>query len=397
VSSAHRLLLWYPIIICLLLGAMIPRNTFGSINPTIQWNLIEVGTEKAWNYTQGNPNIVVAVIDSGIDFTHQDLENQSWSNPNEIPGNGKDDDNNGYVDDIVGWDFRDNDNDPSPGHEHGTFVAGLIAADDDNQISVGIAPNIQLMSLRFLDDLNRFGGDDWDIFEEAIRYATQNEADIIHMSIQACGVPPNPFYEAIKDAYDLGIPIVSVTGNIPACGKTSVHYPGNYSEVIAVSATNQTRGIATFSCYGEQNEICAPGDKVSSIYPDTWTPQTGSGTSFSAPLVSGAIALILSLNDTLSIETIRSILHETSTDLGASGKDPFFGYGLLNVSAALEKVVIEYNNGRIPNVSNETMSSTSSATTTSSTVNGSTLNIIIGILTLTILFQKRKLKKLRKR
>ncbi|UCG90218.1 MAG: S8 family serine peptidase [Candidatus Heimdallarchaeota archaeon] len=372
-------------------GALAPKNAFSSIDPTIQWNLVDVGIENAWNYTQGNPDIVVAVIDSGIDFTHQDLENQSWTNPNEIPGNGMDDDNNGYIDDIVGWDFRDDDNDPSPGHKHGTFVAGLIAADDDNDICVGIAPNVKLMSLRFLDDQNKFGGEDWDIFEEAIRYATQNGGDIIHMSIQACGIPPNPFYDAIKDAYEMGIPIVSVTGNIPTCGKTMVHYPGNYTEVIAVSATNQTRGIASFSCYGGQNEISAPGDNVFSIYPDTWTPQTGSGTSFSAPLVSGAIALILSLNHSLSIETVRSILHETSIDLGATGKDSFFGYGLLNVSAALEKVVIEYNKGKIN--SNETKSSTSSTTIASSTINGSILSGIIGILTPTIFLHKRRLKK----
>lgn len=369
-----------------------PKKALSSLDPDIQWNLVDVGAEEAWNYTQGNPNIVVAVIDSGIDFTHQDLKNQSWSNPNEIPKNGKDDDKNGYVDDIVGWDFRDNDNDPSPGHKHGTFVAGLIAADDDNDICVGIAPNIHLMSLRFLNDQNRFGGEDWGIFEEAIRYATQNGADIIHMSIQACSIPPDPFHDAIIDAYELGISIVSVTGNIPACGKTHVHYPGNYSEVIAVSATNQSHGIASFSCYGGQNEICAPGDKVFSIYPDTWTPQLGSGTSFAAPLVSGTIALILSINPSLSIEEIRSILHETSNDLGVSGEDPFFGYGLLNVSAALEKVMLEYDNGSI---SNEPESSTSSITTTSSTINGLTINNIVGVLALTFIF-KRKLKKLRK-
>ncbi len=392
-SSALRFFLWYPMIIWLLLGAMIPRNTLGSINPNIQWNLIEVGTEKAWNYTQGNPNIVVAVIDSGIDFTHQDLENQSWSNPNEIPGNGKDDDNNGYVDDIVGWDFRDNDNDPSPGHEHGTFVAGLIAADDDNHISVGIAPNIRLMDLRFLNNQNRFLGDDWDMFIEALDYAIDNGADIVHLSIQTDGVPPSKFRRAIERVYENGMIIVSVTGN----NEDDVTYPGKYPEVIAVSATTKEREIAYFSSSGDQNEICAPGDKVSSIYPGTWSPQTGSGTSFAAPLVSGAIGLILSLNNSLSSETVRSILHETSIDLGTSGKDPIFGYGLLNVSAALEKVVIEYNNGIIPIISNENISSISSTTTTSSTINGSIFNTIVGIFTLTIFFHQSRLKKSREK
>ena len=307
-----------------------------SLDPDFQWNLIDVGAEKAWNYTQGRSKIVVAVIDSGIDFSHPDLMNQSWRNSDEIPDNGIDDDRNGYVDDIVGWDFRDDDKDPSPGHKHGTFIAGLIAADDDNHISVGIAPKIKLMAIRFLDDNLEFGGQDWDMFAEALDYAVNNGASIIQLSIEAYGVPPESFHEAIKRAYNSGVVVVSVTGNL----RDDVTYPGKYEEVIAVSATNKSRHIAEFSSPGEQNEICAPGERVYSIYPNKWTPQIGSGTSFAAPLVAGAIALMLSLNNTLTIETIRSILHDTCTDLGTSGNDPIFGYGLLNVPAALEKIII---------------------------------------------------------
>ncbi|MFW9904697.1 MAG: S8 family serine peptidase [Candidatus Thorarchaeota archaeon] len=367
-----------------LISPIAPRMALSSLDHDIQWNLIDVGVEKAWNYTQGRSKIVVAVIDSGIDFSHPDLVNQSWRNSDEIPNNGIDDDGNNYIDDIVGWDFRDNDNNPSPGHRHGTFVAGLIAADDDNHISVGIAPNIKLMAIRFLDDQLEFGGDDWDMFIEAIDYTVNNGANIIQLSIQAYGVPPESFHEAIKRAYNSGVVVVSVTGN----NENDVTYPGKYSEVIAVSATNKSRHIAEFSSPGEENEICAPGEDVYSIYPNKWTPQTGSGTSFAAPLVAGAIALMLSLNNTLGIETIRSILHETCTDLGTSGKDPIFGYGLLNVSAALEKVVDEYNNGTtiIP-----IETSSNNMTTTSS--NGTAINEIYGVLALIILCCKRKMKK----
>ncbi|MFX0185381.1 MAG: S8 family serine peptidase [Candidatus Hodarchaeota archaeon] len=331
-------------------------NAFSSLNPTFKWHLQEVGIEKAWNYTQGSKEITVAVIDSGIDFNHPDLINQSWVNPREIPENGQDDDNNGYIDDIKGWDFRDNDNDPSPpfaslpplnppaGHYHGTFVAGLIAADNDDNISVGAAPNISLMNLRFLDANNAFSGNDWGMFVKAINYAVINGANIIHLSIQACGIPPNSFHTAIKKAYESGIIVVSVTGNIPNCSppNTNVHYPGNYSEVIAVSATTKAREHADFSCTGDQNEICAPGEDIYSIYPSNNTLKLGSGVSFAAPLVSGTIALMLSLNRNLSIEIIREILHETSTDLGETGKDPIYGYGLLNASAAVEKLITEY-------------------------------------------------------
>ncbi|MHA2244401.1 MAG: S8 family serine peptidase [Candidatus Hodarchaeales archaeon] len=391
---SHRILLIWSLIIIysLVFGVIAPEKTLCSIDPDVQWNLIDIGAVKAWNYTQGMSNIVVAVIDSGVDFSHPDLMNQSWINPNEIPKNGLDDDNNGYVDDIVGWDFRDSDNDPSPGHEHGTFVAGLLAADDDDHICVGVAPNIRLMALRFLNDENRFGGGDWDMFIEALDYAVDNGARIIHLSIQADGIPPESFHTAIKRAYENEVIIVSVTGN----NKDDVTYPGKYSEVIAVSATTRVREIAHFSSTGDQNEICAPGDGVNSTYPGKMEPQIGSGTSFAAPLVSGAISLILSLNSSLSIEMVRSILHETSTDLGASGKDPIFGYGLLNVSAALEKVVIEHNNGRIPIISDNIESSTSPTIITSSTISGPTLNNIIGILTLLILY-KRRLKNSRKK
>lgn len=342
---------------------------------------MDVGTDEAWNYTQGRTSIVVAVIDSGIDFTHPDLVNQSWKNSDEVAENGKDDDGNGYVDDITGWDFRDDDNDPSPGHRHGTFVAGLIAADDDNHISVGIAPNIRLMALRFLDNQNRFGGGDWDMFIEAMDYAMNNGADIIQLSIQADGVPPESFHTAVKRAYNKSIAIISVTGN----NQDDVTYPGRYSEVIAVSATTKDREIATFSSPGEENEICAPGFNVSSIYPNKWTPQTGSGTSFAAPLVCGAVALMLSLNNTLSVETIRSILHETSIDLGTTGKDPIFGYGLLNVSAALQKVVMEHNNGTT-NIPFETTTTTSSNDTV-------VFDVFSGFWVLILLFYKRKWRK----
>ena len=322
-------------ILGLVFGVMTPSTALSSINPDIQWNLIDVGAEEAWYYTQGRPEIIVAVIDSGVDLTHPDLKNQSWNNANEIQGNKLDDDNNGYVDDINGWDFRDNDNDPSPGHLHGTFVAGLLAADDDDDIIVGMAPNIRIMALRFLDNQNSFGGDDWDMFIEALDYAVDNGANIIHLSIQADGTPPESFHTAIKRAYENGAIIVSVTGNY----KDEVTYPGKYTEVIAVSATTKERKIASFSSPGDQNEICAPGDKVYSIYPEELSPKMGSGTSFAAPLVSGTIALMLSINPSLSIETIRTVLHETCTDLGDPGKDPIYGYGLLNASAALHEII----------------------------------------------------------
>ncbi len=306
------------------------------------WNIEEVGIPAAWEYTQGTPNIIVAVIDSGIDLGHPDLINSSWKNLGEISSNGKDDDGNGYVDDVMGWDFQDNDNNPFPppntiGSKHGTFIAGLIAADDDNDIFVGVAPNVKIMSLRFLRSDLSFTEDDWPKLVEAIDYAVLNGAKIINLSLEARGVPPIYVYESIRRAYEAGVIIVGVTGN--HSGK--VTYPGNYSEVIAVSAVTSSQKLAYFSGYGAENEICAPGKDVYSITGYNTSIVNGSGTSYAAPLVSGVIALMLSINPSLPIESIREILHDTSTDLGDIGMDPMYGYGLINASAALDELIAD--------------------------------------------------------
>ena len=364
-----------------------------SLSPKYHWNLIDIGIEDAWEYTKGNSDITVAVIDTGVDFTHLDLVNQSWKNLGEITDNGKDDDGNGYIDDTNGgWDFRDDDNDPSPilgsqGFNHGTYISGLIAADDDNDISVGVAPNIRIMALRFLNIDFGWGPGDWPMFINAIDYAIDNNADIIHMSVQAISTPPVSFKEAIQRAYQKQIPVVSVTGNSNVWPFTSdVRYPGNYPEVIAVSATNQSHELADFSCFGSQNEICAPGEAVYSIEPNSNDLILNSGTSFAAPLVSATIALILSVNSTIPIEEIRTILHEACTDLGSVGKDDYFGYGLLNVSAALRNVTETYGN-----VSTSIQGSES---TTTNRINGfESFNMVCIAIIGTILYYKRKSSK----
>ncbi|MHA1971755.1 MAG: S8 family serine peptidase [Candidatus Hodarchaeales archaeon] len=382
VSYKHLALLFITIF---LLFTLFGERNYASINPTIQWNLVDVWTAEAWNVTQGSPEIVVAIIDSGVDISHPDLVNQCWVNIDEIPNNGKDDDNNSYIDDLIGWDFRSNDNDPSPGHSHGTFVAGLIAADDDNDLLVGVAPKIKIMPIRFLDNNNLFSGSDWGMFSQAINYAIDNGADIIQMSIQAYGVPPYSFYESIRRAYEEGVFVVSVVGNF----EDHVTYPGKYAEVIAVSATKEDGTIASFSSPGDENEICAPGENVFSIKPYSTSLVMGSGTSFAAPLVSGAIALMLSINRTLPIEEAREILHNTSTDLGPAGKDINYGYGLLNVSKAVEYVA-SITNINITTTVNSTSAVTSTDTNTSQ-VPG--LDLLISFVCLNIVILKKRNKK----
>lgn len=304
------------------------------------WNIEEVGIPEAWQYTNGSTDIIVAIIDSGVDFSHPDLINSMWENPKEIPNNGYDDDHNEYIDDIIGWDFLDGDNNPSPppppteASKHGTFVAGLISADNDENLFTGVAPNIKIMPLRFLRSDLSFLVSDWPKLVEAIDYAIEMGAHIINLSLQANGIPPEEVHNAIKRAYAANISIVGVTGNY----RNYVTYPGNYSEVIAVSATTNSGTYADFSAYGSENEICAPGKDVYSITGYESTIVTGSGTSFAAPLVSGAIALMLSLNSSLPVTEVREILHRSSVDLGTEGRDPYYGYGMLNIPAALMNI-----------------------------------------------------------
>lgn len=307
------------------------------------WTHNLIHTKDAWEITQGRKDIVVAVIDSGVDFSHPDLDdNIEWINTGEIANNSIDDDGNGYVDDVYGWDFNSDDNTPGPAfgdpvHWHATFIAGIIAAPIDDLGVVGVAPNVTIMNVRILDSGNSFYS--YEALGDAIRYAAENGADVINLSLYAYD-NSSLFYDDLLYAYNLNIPVVAITGNsyLPV-----VAQPAKSDIVIAVGASNQYNEKADYSNYGNETEIVAPvGDadavNIRSIAPPDqyWT---GWGTSFAAPQVAATIALMKTLNDSLSIAEIRDILHKSATDIGDEGFDLFTGYGLLNVSKAVRAVV----------------------------------------------------------
>ena len=305
---------------------------------TVSWSVERVGAPAAWNLTTGSSEVVVAVIDSGIDTAAPDLAGALWTNEDEIAANGIDDDGNGYIDDIHGWDFRDNDASSLYGttiHWHGTFVAGLIAARPDSNEATGVAPDIRVMDLRFLDSRNQFYGRDWEMFAQAIDYAVSNGADIINLSIYCNGVPPASLEQAILRAHAAGVLIVGIAGN---SGCNRVCYPGCYPSVIAVSATDRENSLASFSNYGSHVTVCAPGDSVISLYPGGDIAE-GSGTSFAAPHVSAALALILSRNPHLSPEEVLACLTNSATDLGVLGSDIEYGNGLINAGSAVASAI----------------------------------------------------------
>lgn len=300
----------------------------------VNWGLERIAAPEAWSIDHGTPEIIVAVIDSGIDASIPQLRDGMWVNDDEVPGNGIDDDRNGYVDDIHGWDFRDGDNSSlvgTPLHWHGTFSAGIIAARPGEVPIVGVAPGVQIMDVRFLDSNNRFLSSDWRTFVEAIEYAVDNGAQIINLSVFANGRPPGYFGDALRDAAARGVLIVGISGN---AGEGSVLYPAKYDAVYAVSATTRDDLAAGFSSYGPEVFVCAPGERIVSFVPGGGTA-TRSGTSFAAPHVSGVLALILSAHPGISPDGAIEILQRSLVDLGTRGFDEWFGHGLINAYEAV--------------------------------------------------------------
>ena len=300
----------------------------------VSWGLVRVAAPEAWWIHHGDPNVVVAVIDSGIDTSIPQLRESMWVNGGEIPGNGIDDDRNGYVDDIHGWDFRDGDNSSligSPIHWHGTFSAGIIAARPGRLPIVGIAPGVRIMDVRFLNSDNRFLSSDWRTFVEAIEYAVDNGAQIINLSVFANGRPPGYFEDAMRSAVARGVLIVGISGNT---GEAGVLYPAKYDTVYAVSATTRDDLAAGFSSHGPEVFACAPGERIVSFVPGGGT-STRSGTSFAAPHVSGTLALILSAHPGISPDGAIEILRRSLVDLGTRGFDEWFGHGLVNAYTAV--------------------------------------------------------------
>ena len=302
----------------------------------VNWGISEIKAPTAWHTTHGTDEVVVAVIDSGIDTSIAELARSMWTNRGETPGNGIDDDKNGYIDDVHGWDFRDNDNSSLTGsklHWHGTFVASIIASWPDDNGIVGVAPGAKLMDLRFLDSHNLFYGSDWKKFAEAINYAVDNGADIINMSVYANGKPPSYFEQAVRRANAHGVVLVGIAGND---GKSEVSYPAKYPSILVVSAIDQNERLASFSNYGPEVEITAPGAKITALFPGG-IAGTSSGTSFAAPHVCGVLALILSAHPGMKGTEAVSLLEASALDLGTEGRDYNFGYGLINAAAAVSK------------------------------------------------------------
>jgi len=341
------------------------------------WGVLWINAPAAWQMGYRGKDAIVAIIDTGIWYYHSDLENRMWVNADEIPGDGIDNDNNGYIDDIYGYDFHNHDSDPlGSGGGHGTHVSGTVAGDGTGGTLTGVAPEAQLMACKVLDDWGY--GDEWDAWE-GIQYAVDNGAHVLQGSIGWIHLVHYPDRSAWRGLCDnvlaAGVIMSFAAGNergwysppddirTPADCPPPWHHPdqtltGGLSAVVAVGATGYYNdNYAYFSSNGPASweyidpyydypynpemgllkpDVCAPGENINStVVGGGYSGDTWSGTSMATPHNSGLIALMLSKNMALTPAEIDSILETTSLERGPSGKDNDYGSGRIQADAAL--------------------------------------------------------------
>ena len=297
----------------------------------------DIDAVEAWDVTTGSSEIVVGVIDTGIDYNHPDLIDNIWTNPGEIAGNGIDDDGNGYIDDIHGWDFLNDDNDPMDEDDHGTHVAGTIGAVGNNNLGVvGVSQNVSLMALKFL---GATGGSTSGAIE-AIEYANTMKrmgTNVVMTNNSWGGGGFSATLEsAIENALDLDILFVAAAGND---GSSLGSFPAAYDvdNIISVAATDRFDQLASFSNFGpEFADLAAPGVDVLSTTPNN-TYSTFSGTSMASPHVAGSLALLAANEPDLTALELKARLLERVDVLPQLDGVVATG-GRLNVNSLLDQI-----------------------------------------------------------
>jgi thermitase len=277
----------------------------------------DIDAPEAWDTTHGSTDVIIAVIDTGVDYTHPDLAANIWTNTGEIAGNAIDDDRNGYVDDVYGWNFYNNTPYSMDDHGHGTHCAGIIGAAGNNGKGItGVNWRVKIMPLKFM---NSAGSGYVSDAAEAIWYAKQNGADIASNSYGGTGSS-----QTLKDAIDgTGIVMVCAAGNSGSNNDQTPVYPASYSSpnIIAVAATGRTDALASFSNYGASSvDVAAPGVDILSTFPGGGYTMM-SGTSMATPQVAGIAGLLLSVRPDLTPAQVKdAILTGVDQKTGLSTK-----------------------------------------------------------------------------
>lgn len=295
----------------------------------------DIRAQQAWTLQTGT-RVVIAVIDTGVNYNHPDLQNNIWTNTREIAGNGVDDDRNGFVDDIRGWDFANNDNNPLDDNRHGSHVSGIIAAQGNNGVGVsGVNWSAQIMPLKFM---TATGSGTSANAIRAINYAVANGARISNNSWGG-GAFSQALQDAITAAEGAGHLFVAAAGNASSNNDTTPSYPASYTNanILSVAATTSSDGLATFSNFGARSvDVGAPGQGILSTVLGSATA-TLSGTSMAAPVVAGVAGLVLAANSSLSVSALRNaILNSTDPVTALSGRT--VTGGRVNAFRALQSI-----------------------------------------------------------
>ena len=323
-----------------------------------QWNLhnsgqtggtedADIDAPEAWDSETGDSDIIIAILDLGVDYTHPDLVDNLWINEDEIPDNEEDDDENGYVDDIMGWDFGNEDNDPKDEYGHGTLCTGVAGAVTDNGIGIaGVGWDCKIMPLIVLGPHGGVTG-----ILNGIEYAVDNGARVISMSFTTT-THMQVLEDTINYAASEGVISVAAAGN---SGETEERYPAAQDNVIAVAGTNHNDEKMNFfdehyeewiiSNYGDWVDVAAPAVNIYSTMPTYHVSMNddgyqqdydyGTGSSYACPLVAGIAGLILSKNPHLSPEEVKTIICD---NVDSYVSDVYIGTGRVNANKALNSV-----------------------------------------------------------
>ena len=324
-------------------GAGVPNDPAWTANTL--WGLSRVNAPSAWAaFPPAARDVVVAVLDSGINYRHPDLAASAWVNRGEVPGNGMDDDGNGYVDDVRGIDTWNRDSDPMDDFGHGTHVAGIIGAQGDNGIgAVGVAWNPQLVACKFLDATGT-GNDAGAI--TCLEYLIDlkvNRGVNIRIANNSWGSlrnPNAPFPYALRDAIDAagqaGIVSVFAAGNEGVNDDVTPYDPASFASpsIVSVTASDENDARAAFGSYGATTvDLAAPGTNIFSTYGDGYA--YSSGTSMAVPHVSGTLALMVSQNPSLTAAALKQLVLASADRLPQWSGVTVTG-ARLNVFAALQ-------------------------------------------------------------
>lgn len=306
-----------------------------------QWALPKISMPLAWDVHQLNADVAVGVVDSGVDYTHPDLAGSIWENPGEVPGNGIDDDDNGFVDDVRGWDFYGGTNDPMDYYFHGTHCAGIIGAQGNNGIGVaGIAWKLKVVPLRAFGPLG--GGAESDILD-ATSYAMKAGFPMTSNSY-GTNKPSQAFIDVLSDAEGIGMLFVASAGNSNKNSDQSPLYPAAYphSNIISVMATDSADAKGWFSNWGPNSvDLGAPGVSILSTMPNGQYAYKD-GTSMAGPHVAGAAALLKSFLPGLTCDQLKTQILDS-----ADAVSPLAGLCKTGARLNVYKALLSYLPGTI--------------------------------------------------